>query len=61
MAGAATPVWWAWSQHAARLREIEHRARDARFAPLATPRFRRPDEPVNWLTSLDAAEAGSRS
>ncbi|MEU4931494.1 adenylate kinase [Streptomyces yokosukanensis] len=46
------PVRWAWSQHAARRREIEHRARDPRFAPLDVLRFRHPDNTAAWLTSL---------
>jgi adenylate kinase family enzyme len=48
------PVWWAWSQHTARRREIEHRTRDPRFAPLATLRFHHPEDTTAWLTSLEA-------
>jgi adenylate kinase family enzyme len=46
------PAWWSWSQHARRRREVEHRARDPRFAPLDTFRFGRPDDATTWLASL---------
>ncbi|MGP3690248.1 adenylate kinase [Streptomyces sp. IBSNAI002] len=46
------PVWWAWSQHGARHREVERRVRDPRFAPLGTLRFTHPDETAAWLASL---------
>ncbi|MEU9235558.1 adenylate kinase [Streptomyces subrutilus] len=46
------PAWWAWSQHGARRREVERRARDPRFAPLRTLRFGHPDEAAAWLATL---------
>ncbi|MFD5625777.1 adenylate kinase [Streptomyces sp. NPDC127072] len=46
------PAWWAWSQHANRRREIEHRTRDPRFAPLSTLRFSRPEDTADWLAGL---------
>ncbi|WP_432172817.1 adenylate kinase [Streptomyces sp. Tue6028] len=46
------PVRWAWSQHAPRQREIEHRVRDPRFAPLDTRRFSHPRHTRAWLASL---------
>lgn len=46
------PVWWAWSQHTDRRAEIARRTSDARFAPLDTVRFARPDEATAWLASL---------
>lgn len=46
------PAWWAWSQHAGRRQEIEHRTRDPRFAPLDTLRFSRPDDTAAWLSSV---------
>ncbi len=46
------PAWWAWSQHAARRREIERRTRDLRFAPLVTVRFGHPDDTAAWAASL---------
>ncbi|MDQ1034127.1 adenylate kinase family enzyme [Streptomyces sp. V3I8] len=45
------PAWWAWSQHAGRRREIEHRTRDPRFAPLDTLRFPHPRDTAAWLAS----------
>ncbi|MDH6220344.1 AAA family ATPase [Streptomyces pseudovenezuelae] len=46
------PVWWAWSQHARRHREIADRADDPRFAPVQTRQFKRPADTATWLTSL---------
>ncbi|MDQ0772340.1 AAA family ATPase [Streptomyces aurantiacus] len=46
------PARWAWSQHAGRRREIEHRTRDPRFAPLDTLRFPRPRDTAAWLASV---------
>jgi hypothetical protein len=46
------PVWWAGSQHTDRRAEIARRTSDARFAPLDTVRFARPDEATAWLASL---------
>ncbi|MEV6171787.1 adenylate kinase [Streptomyces sp. NPDC051954] len=46
------PAWWAWSQHGARRREVEHRVRDPRFAPLDTLRFSHPNDTAAWLASL---------
>ncbi|MER6082463.1 adenylate kinase [Streptomyces sp. NPDC001833] len=46
------PAWWAWSQHAARSREIGRRVGDPRFAPLHTHRFTHPDDTAAWLASL---------
>ena len=46
------PVWWAWSQHAGRRREIERRTGDPRFAPLSTVRFSHPDDTAAWAVSL---------
>ncbi|MFF7445984.1 MULTISPECIES: adenylate kinase [unclassified Streptomyces] len=46
------PVWWAWSQHGTRRREVERRVRDPRFAPLHTLRFRHPDDAAAWLASI---------
>jgi adenylate kinase family enzyme len=43
------PVWWAWSQHAARRAEIERRADDPGFAPLQVIRFRSPRAADRWL------------
>ncbi|WP_316782151.1 P-loop NTPase family protein [Streptomyces sasae] len=46
------PVWWSWSQHAARREEIARRTRDPRFAPLETLRFADPGETAAWLAGL---------
>jgi adenylate kinase family enzyme len=46
------PVWWAWSQHAGRRREIAQRTSDPRFAPLSTLRFPHPDDTAAWAASL---------
>ncbi|MGP2439608.1 adenylate kinase [Streptomyces sp. JW3] len=46
------PVWWAWSQHGARSREVGRRVRDPRFAPLSTFRFCHPRDTAAWLASL---------
>ncbi|WP_053762186.1 adenylate kinase [Streptomyces sp. AS58] len=46
------PVWWAWSQHGTRRREVGHRVRDPRFAPLDTIHFGHPDDTEAWLASL---------
>ena len=46
------PVWWAWSQHEARHREVERRTRDPRFAPLVTVRFAHPNDTKVWLATL---------
>ncbi|WP_443062478.1 hypothetical protein [Streptomyces sp. NBC_00457] len=46
------PAWWAWSQHGTRRREVEHRVRDPRFAPLDTRRFGHPHDTATWLASL---------
>jgi adenylate kinase family enzyme len=46
------PVWWSWSQHTRRHREIADRTSDPRFAPLSTLRFNRPAETATWLASL---------
>jgi adenylate kinase family enzyme len=46
------PARWAWSQHAGRRREIEHRTHDPRFAPLDTLRFPRPSDTAAWLASV---------
>ncbi|MGW0966429.1 adenylate kinase [Streptomyces sp. NPDC002516] len=46
------PVWWAWSQHGARHREIDRRIGDGRFAPLDTHRLGHPRATEAWLASL---------
>ncbi|MFD8127332.1 P-loop NTPase family protein [Streptomyces mirabilis] len=46
------PLWWAWSQHANRRREITRRTGDPRFAPLDTLRFDRPGDTAAWVKSL---------
>ncbi|MEU6340781.1 AAA family ATPase [Streptomyces sp. NPDC046977] len=43
------PVWWAWSQYAARRAEIERRTLDRRFAPLRVVRLRSPRSARDWL------------
>ncbi|MER5961382.1 adenylate kinase [Streptomyces sp. NPDC002057] len=45
------PVWWAWSHHGARRREIRTRVDDPRFAQLRVLRFGRPEETDAWLSS----------
>lgn len=45
------PVWWAWSQHAARRSEIERRVHDPCFAPLRVMRFSSPRAADGWLRS----------
>ncbi|WP_327350696.1 AAA family ATPase [Streptomyces sp. NBC_01304] len=46
------PAWWSWSQHGTRRREVAHRTRDPRFAPLDTLRFGHPRDTEAWLSSL---------
>jgi adenylate kinase family enzyme len=46
------PVWWAWTQHASRHREIARRSADGRFAPLDTVRLRHPRDTAAWLAAL---------
>ncbi|MCX5054135.1 MULTISPECIES: adenylate kinase [unclassified Streptomyces] len=55
------PVWWAWSQHAGRRREIAHRTSDPRFAPLRTLRFTRPADTAAWLATLTPVAAAPGS
>ncbi|MEU5087722.1 adenylate kinase [Streptomyces sp. NPDC021356] len=46
------PVWWSWSQHRTRRRDIALRLRDPRFASLETRRFGRPQDTAAWLASV---------